>query len=377
MASATPSLPPARKHEWAPRMWEGSDFFAWIKLLARNRFAVHPAYWYIAAIVTCVSLGHTLMRMLQRVVWGKAIRQTEIAEPPIFIVGHWRTGTTLLHELMIHDERFGYANYYQCFEPNHFLLTEELIAKYMAFLLPAHRPMDNMKIGFDRPQEDEFALCLMGAGSPYETIAFPNRPPQRQEFLDLVNVSPTQLRRWRRCFKYYLRTLTCKVRKRLVLKSPPHTARIPVLKQMFPGAIFINIVRDPYVVYPSTINLWRTLFRTHGLQKPTGAGLEEYVLETYVRMHQRLEEGRKLLDPKQFYELRYEDLILNPVAEMKKLYDHFGLGGFDAYLPRLEAYLASVKGYETNRYQLTPQERATVTQRWGAVIRQYGYGAPV
>jgi hypothetical protein len=162
-----------------------------------------------------------------------------------------------------------------------------------------------------------------------------------------------------------------------VLKSPAHTARIPVLKQMFPGAIFINIVRDPYVVYPSTINLWRTLFRTHGLQKPTGAGLEEYVLETYVRMHQRLEEGRKLLDPKQFYELRYEDLILNPVAEMTKLYDHFGLGGFDAYLPRLEAYLASVKGYETNRYQLTPQERATVTQRWGAVIRQYGYGAPV
>jgi hypothetical protein len=72
--------------------------------------------------------------------------------------------------------------------------------------------------------------------------------------------------------------------------------------------------------------------------------------------------------------LRYEDLILNPVAEMKKLYDYFGLGGFDAYLPRLEAYLASVKGYETNRYQLTPQERDTVTQRWGAVIRQYGYG---
>src|SRR5260370_39949700 len=134
------------------------------------------------------------------------------------------------------------------------MLSEELVAKYMAFLRPASRPMDNMKIGFDRPQEDEFALCLMGAGSPYETIAFPNRPPQRQEFLDLVNVSPTQLRRWRRCFKYYLRTLTCKVRKRLVLKSPPHTARIPGLKQNVPAADCIGTEPGPLVVYPSTRN---------------------------------------------------------------------------------------------------------------------------
>ena len=42
----------------------------------------------------------------------------------------------------------------------------------------------------------------------------------------------------------------------------------------------INIVRDPYVVFPSTVNLWRTLYQTHGLQTPTYAGLEERVLAT-------------------------------------------------------------------------------------------------
>src|SRR5205807_2681055 len=97
-------------------------------------------------------------------------------------------------------------------------------------------------------------------------------------------------------------------RKPLVLKSPPHTARIPVLAPMFPGARFVHLVRDPYVVFASTVNLWRTLFALHGLQKPTFAGLEEYVLATHVRMQQRLEEGRRLLPPAQFYELRYEDL---------------------------------------------------------------------
>lgn len=373
MPDAPPPLP--RKPEWAPRMWEGSDFFAWLRLLARHRCAVQPRYWYIAAIVTCVSFVHTFLRVVQGAIYGRAIRRTRLAGPPIFIIGHWRTGTTLLHEFLIRDERFGFANYYECCDPSHFLLTESLFTKYLRFLLPSRRPMDNMKIAFDRPQEDEFALCLLGAGSPYEMIAFPNHRPAGQAYLDLHGLSPRRLRHWKRAFKNFLRTVTYKVRKRLVLKSPPHTARIPVLQQMFPGALFVHITRDPYVVFPSTVNLWRTLFETHGLQKPTGAGLEEYVLETFVRLHQRLDEGKRLLAPEQFYELRYEDLIRDPAAEMQKLYAHFALGGFEQYRPRLEEYLASLKGYETNRYQLTPQQREEVTRRWGPIIRRYGYAA--
>jgi omega-hydroxy-beta-dihydromenaquinone-9 sulfotransferase len=91
-------------------------------------------------------------------------------------------------------------------------------------------------------------------------------------------------------------------------------------------------------------------------------------------MYQRLEESKKLLDRGQYYELRYEDLTVDPVGELKKLYDHFGLGGFDACLPRLREYLASIKGYETNRYHLTDEQRAVITKRWGAVIDRYGYG---
>lgn len=369
LAAATPT----RKPEWAPRIWEGSDFFAWLRLLVRHRCAVHPSHWYIAAIITGVSFGHTLMRLLQGAIYGRAIRQTKLVAPPIFIIGHWRTGTTLLHEMLVQDEQFAYPTTYECLDPCDFLLTERLFTRLLWFLVPSHRPMDNMKAGFDRPQEDEFALCLLGAGSPYEMIAFPNQPPSGQEFLDLANVSPRQLRRWQRALDTFLRMVTYRNPKRLVLKSPPHTARIVLLRHMYPGALFIHIVRDPYVVYASTVNLWRTLFQTHGLQKPTGAGLEEYVLDTYVRMHARLEEGKKLLEPRQFFEVRYEELVQNPAGAMQQVYKHFGLPGFERYLPRLEAYLATVRGYETNRYQLTAEQRALVVRRWGEIIRQYGY----
>jgi hypothetical protein len=364
---------PVKKPEWSPRMWHGCDFFAWINLLARNRFQVHWSCLYIAVVATFLTFGNTLIGWLQEAILGRRIRKTKIAQPPIFILGHWRTGTTLLHELLVLDPRFGYPSTYECLQPNHFLLTEGLVTRYLQFLVPAHRPMDNMKAGFDRPQEDEFALCMMGQPSPYLSIAFPNNPPQCQNFLDLEGVDPGALRSWKRTLKRFLKQVTYKSGKRLVLKSPPHTARIKVLREMFPGALFIHIVRDPYVVFPSTVKLWKTLYRAQGLQKPTNAGLEEHVLATFTRLYQRLEEGKRLLRPEQFYELRYEDLTKDPTCEMRKLYDHFHLPGFGEFLPRLQSYLASINGYETNKYQVTPEQRAVIAQRWGEVIARYGY----
>lgn len=377
-AAAPPHEPaavpaPQRKPQWAPRMWEGCDFFTWIRLLMRNRFAVDPSCWYIAVIVTFVSFCHSLLRVVQGAIYGRRIRATVIEHPPIFILGHWRTGTTLLHELMILDERHSFPTTYECMDPNHFLLTEGLFTRWLKFLMPSRRPMDNMRAGFDRPQEDEFALCMLGAESPYFTIAFPNRPPQCQEYLDPAGLKGQDLRTWKRTFLSFLKQVTFRNPRRLVLKSPPHTARIAILKEMFPDALFIHIMRDPYVVFPSTVNLWRALYRTHGLQKPTFAGLEEHVLSTFTHMHQKLEEGKKLLDPGQFYELKYEDLVRDPAHELAKLYDHFQLGGFPKVLPRLREYLAANDGYETNRYQLTPQQRDEISRRWGTVIQRYGY----
>ncbi len=363
-----------QKPQWAPRIWEGCDFLAWLRLVHRNGYAVSWRYVYIAVIVTFVSFVHMLLRFVEDAIFGRAVRKTEITEPPIFILGHWRTGTTFLHDLLACDARFGFPTTYQCLDPNHFLLTEGLFSRIFGFLIPKQRPMDNVKVGFDRPQEDEFALCLLGVPSPYATIAFPNRPPQWQEYLDLQGLSESELRGWKRMFKLFLKRVTYRVKKRLVLKSPPHTARVPVLNEMFSQAIFVHIMRDPYVVYLSTMKLWKTLYSLHGLQKPDFAGLEEHVLSTYVRMYQRLEEAKGQLDPSRIFEIRYEDLVKDPVSELKKFYEHFQLGGWDAFHTRLQAYLASIQGYEANKHpQLSDDQKAKISTRWGDVIRRYGY----
>jgi hypothetical protein len=360
---------------WQPMIWAGCDFFAWMRLLTRNRFQIHWSCLHVAIYVIFVSFVHTMLRGVQWVVYGRRVARTPI-KAPVFIIGHWRTGTTLLHELLALDERFAFPTTYECMEPNHFLLSENLFTRWLPFFAPTRRPMDNMAAGFNRPQEDEFALCMLGLPSPYLTIAFPNRPPQFDEYLDLEGLSPRALAKWKRGFSNFLQALTVRHEKRLILKSPTHSCRIKVLLQMFPDARFVHIVRDPYVVFPSTMNLWKSLYRTFALQRPTFAGLEERVLNNFVHLYDKIEEGKARVDFDRFYELRYEDLTRDPVGEMGMLYDHLGLGGFETLLPQLQKYLADTKGYETNRYQLSDEQAAKVTERWGDVIRAYGYKPP-
>src|SRR5262249_34441633 len=154
----------------------------------------------------------------------------------------WRTGTTLLHELLIQDPRHCFPNTYQCLDPNNFLLTERYFKKWFWFLLPERRPMDNMEVGWERPQEDEFALCMLGQPSPYLDIIFPNRPPLTPGALDLEGLTGTQRRQWKRTFYRFLQALTYHDPRRLVLKSPPHSCRIKTLLELFPDARFIHIV---------------------------------------------------------------------------------------------------------------------------------------
>jgi omega-hydroxy-beta-dihydromenaquinone-9 sulfotransferase len=356
-------------------MWLGCDLPAWLRLLARNRFAVAPPYLYVAAIVTWVSAGHHLLRYVQNAWFGSGPDHAPLADDPLFIIGHWRTGTTLLHELLICDEAHTFPNTYQCMVPSQFLLSERFGPRLLGWLLPSRRPMDNMEAGWDKPQEDEFALCMLGQPSPYLTIAFPNHPPQDQEALDLESLPRRARESWKRSFLRFLRHLSFKDPRRLVLKSPTHSCRIPTLVELFPRARLVPIVRDPYVVFASTVNLWKALYLTQAFQTPSFAGLEECVFSTFLHLYERIETGKPLVPAGQFHELRYEDLTADPLGQMQRLYEALGLEGFERARPRIEAYLARHTGYKTNPYpQLSEPLTAEITRRWGPVIRRYGYG---
>ena len=358
---------------WFLRLWDGMTAAGWFPVLLRNRFHVAPRRWGMAVLISVISLVNFALGLLQTLFWGRRVARTELQGDPIFVIGHWRSGTTLLHELLVLDERHTYPNTFDCFCPNHFLLTAPFFRPVLKGLLPKQRPMDNMEAGWDCPQEDEFALCNMGLRSPYLTMIFPNHPPQDQEYFELAAVSPRQRARWQAGLLWFLKCLTVRTPRRIILKSPPHTFRIKVLLEMFPKARFVHIVRNPLVIFPSTINLWQRLYRNDGLQVPTCEGLDEHVFSTFARMYEVFERDRGLIPAGQFCEVRYEDLVARPLQEIERVYEELKLDEFAEVRPRMEAYLVKKADYKTNRYQVPPELAAEIRRRWASFFERYGY----
>ncbi len=368
--------PSHQARTWSPKFWYGGNLAGWTKMLIHNRFAVDLRYLHEAVLITVTALLNSTCRGVEEAIWGGRIRRTEIIQPPLFVIGHWRSGTTLLHELLALDPRFTYPNTYECMNPNHFLLTEwfdtVLFPVLYRMLLPERRPFDNVAVGWERPQEDEFALCNLGLPSPYQKLAFPNRTPH-EAYLSLEALSPRKLRHWQRGFLLFLKHLTLRNPKRIVLKSPTHTYRIKVLLDLFPTAQFVHIVRNPYTVYASTMHMWKTIFAVQGLQRPRFDGLEEHVFDCFLKMHDKLDEARPLLGSSCFHELRYEDLVRDPIGQLQVLYDQLDLKGFEPVVAKVQHYLKETSGYQTNQFDLTPELKARIRQHWAPIIDRYGY----
>ncbi len=359
---------------YTPRFWHGMRLSTWLSVLARNRFAVSFSRLHTASSITFFSAMNSLLAAVDQAVYSRRISQVEITEPPVFILGHWRSGTTFLHELLIRDPANTYPTTYQCFVPHHFVLTEKWMTPWTEKLLPSRRPMDNMAAGWQRPQEDEFALGSLGIPTPYLSMLFPSRGEAHPDYLDLRNLTEAEKSCWREALLNFFRRLTFRDPRRIVVKSPPHTARLQTLLEMFPDAKFVHIVRDPYKLFMSTVNLWKAL---NEVQRMQGIGdqqwVEEYVLGSLERMYTAFEQDRKLLRDDQLFELRYEDLVDDPMERMRELYSTLNLGDFSAIEPALQEHLAEVKNYRSNRYELPEEKKEVVRQRWGAFFERYGY----
>lgn len=365
------------KHRWSlsHNYLAGITADKWWRLLRENRFSISPAYWHRAALVSALGLMNSWHARRESRLYAEKIEETSLPEAPVFILGHWRSGTTHLHNLLAQDDiHFAYANTYQVINPLTFLTTEEANTRRFARLLPAKRPMDNMPLRFDSPQEDEFAPLLMSLLSPYLSVSFPRREGYYDRYLTFHDVSSEERGIWKDAFLHFLKKLTYKYGRTLLLKSPSHTARIALLRELFPDAKFIHIHRHPAEVFQSTRHFHDTATWHTYLQVPDRTRTDERILTRYRTLYDAFLEDRSQLPSDRFAEIAYSDLEKEPIAVIASLYEHLDLGDFSLSRPKIVTYLDSLKDYRKNHFgPLDDASLDLIRTRWEPVYRHWGY----
>lgn len=354
-------------------VWHGLSFGRFVELLSQRPRLGWSHGLRIGSIAALSGLN-SLSNWGESLIYGRRIARTRISHPPVFILGHWRSGTTLLHNLMTLDAQFTYPNLYQTMFPQNFLLTESVVSTMTGWLLPKTRPMDNVAAGWALPQEDEVALLLMTLMSPYMLLVYNTERSKVDPYLDLTRISPAQLARWKEMFLYFLKKLTIKANKPIVLKSPSHTFRIPLLLELFPDAKFVYIRRDPYAVYKSSMHLRRTLFTENALAEPDESTIESDTLDWVEQCLRRYESTKALIPEGNLYELRYEDLEADPLNEMRRLYEGLSFAGWEGVEPAIRQQLPELQNYKKNKFSSLPEDvRQRVFQRLRFAFEEYGY----
>ncbi|QDT44827.1 Sulfotransferase domain protein [Gimesia alba] len=354
-------------------VWSGIGFTNFIKLM-RLRPTIRWSGMFRLISSGFFSLSNSFFSLLENLIFSRRVNKTKL-EPPVFIIGHWRSGTTLLHNLMSMDKQFIYPNMGAMLFPSHFLLTEPLLKQVVRRLLPKQRPMDNMPVTWDLPQEDETSIMLLHLMSPYLAIGFSDQPEVYERYYELDQLTPKEASLWKKNFIYFMKKLTFKAggNKRVLLKSPTHTFRIPFLLKMFPDARFVYIYRNPYKVYNSTLHLRRTMFGDNGFAPLDMEKLEEDMAHIYENHLHVYERDRQTVPEGQLHEVRFEDLEADPVSELRRVYEHLNLDGFEELEKNMQPYLKDQKSYKKNKYEMDADQEKKIYERWQKAFEMFGY----
>ncbi|MEZ6060629.1 MAG: sulfotransferase [Planctomycetaceae bacterium] len=349
---------------FGPACLAGITLSDWIRLLAQNRWRVAPRYWGKAAFISTSSLLTSILRPLESVVYRSRLQQLQ-PEAPIFIVGCWRSGTTHLHNLLCLDERFAAPNMYQTMYPHTFLLTEAVLRPLLDAMTPHKRFMDNMPQGLQEPHEDEMALAIMTLCSNMLSWAFPRNAARYDVYLDFADATEQELSLWKSCFDHFVRKIALKTNKRVILKSPNHTARLHSLRQLYPDAKFLHIRRHPCDVFRSMCHMAAQVQPVWGLQVLPSPQIPDMVIDTYRRLYDAYRTQSADVPATQLHEIAYDQLIADPVAVLERAYDALELGEFAAVKPKIEEYAAANSGYQRNTHADLPDaDRERLRREW-------------
>ena len=177
-----------------------------------------------------------------------------------------------------------------------------------------------------------------------------------------------------------------------MIKSPVHTARVPLLRKLFPKAKFIYIHRHPEVVFQSSAHLADTTYWYCYLNTPSNERVTSFIFWQFQRLWttyndavlltpEHSKEGgdkkecnhkeRRLTDD--VLELGYTDLVRQPLASLRRIYAYLKIPFQEE---RFSSPIAALSGYKVNEHaDLDGELLKRIRVEWREYYHAFGYEA--
>lgn len=307
--------------------------------------------------------------------YRKLLQDKPLENDPLFILGHWRSGTTFVHNIFAQDKHFGYTTTYQTVFPHYVMALQWLFKPAMSFLMPDKRPTDNMELAADLPQEEEFAI---NNACPYNYYNFWFFPERMQEYCDryltFKDITKEELDEFKACFEKLVKVSLWNTHGTQYLsKNPPHTSRIKALSELFPNAKYVFLMRNPYTVFESTRSFFKNTIQPLQLHTISDEEMEANILRNYMELYRAYKEQKKYVPAENVYEVKFEDIENNALDITRDIYKKLGIPGWEEAKADIEKYIGGKKGYKKNKYQYDPRTVQLVNEHWGEVLDEWGY----
>ena len=337
-------------------------------------------YYFKTIFIVLINLINLPFRIYEQLFINPRFKDEKLEQAPVFIIGHWRSGTTHLHNLLSRDEQMGYITTYHSVFPDTLFnkLGRWLFRGFMALLIPKKREGDNVVLDAKLPQEEEFTL---GHRIPLSYYLFWFFPKKSEIFfrrcLKLEEINKEHKQRWKNEYRLLINKALKNTNGKVFLsKNPPNTARIEVLLEMFPNAKFIHIHRNPIDVYLSTQNFFMKMMPHLQLEDISKDEINSLVIDGYKRLMTDYLKCKSQIPEGQLYELTFSDLEKKPLDCLEAIYKELEIDGYNSAKPHFDKYINEMGQYKKNALSINKTELDIVTTEWDFMLKEFGYNIP-
>lgn len=340
---------------------------------------------------TCFRLTSLLQKILwlfgrgQEKKYHRLLGDKPLACDPFFILGHWRSGTTFVHNIFAQDPHFAHTTTYQTCFPHLMMSWQWLFKFFMSVAIPEKRPTDSMPLSIDQPQEEEFGLLNMCPVTYYNFWIFPQSMREYcDRFLTMKLATEEEKEEFKRQFMKLVKisvwnsermhpTDTVSWQMQYLSKNPPHTGKVKVLTEMFPEARFLHLRRNPYTVFESSRAFFSETIRPLQLNSIPMEEMEQNILYAYRELYLAYEEQKHFIPEGHLVEVKFEDIEQNAYETVKEIYKQLSLPGWEEAEPYIRKYIDGQKRYRKNQYNYDPRTLKMVNDAIGDLIPGMGY----